>query len=219
MNLHSLAAYRDNFREYFSRADFFIRQGDSARNPEWVRSISIVSAFYALQAAFEVACTAVSSSPDAEKTRRSRKEFVEFASGRVRYLYLLDALKNHDFHRHAIVFQEGRGRTYGPLVMGVRVAGEIVSAFPDETGRLTIHRAKDGKEIAQPHHRKNALQTKGFHVLEPETGQWIHILQILTDHRNDLAALLAGEGANASSSSGAAETLATASGADELGGD
>jgi len=206
VNLQSLAAYRDDLHEYLSRADFFIRQGYSAQNPEWVRSISIVSGIYALQAAFEVARTAVSRSGDPEKTKRLRKEFVEFASGKVRYLYLLDALRNHDFHRHAVVFQEGHVRGYGPMPMSVREAGEAAAILPDETGRMTLYRTKDGKEIAQPHHRNDTLQTQGFHVLEPESGQWMHILQILTEHMKDLAALIIGEDSNASQTPGVAET-------------
>jgi hypothetical protein len=194
VNLQSLAAYRGDLQEYFSRADFFIRLGASDRNPEWVRSTSIMSAIYALQAAFEVASTAISFSPtDTEKRNRLRKAFLDFASGKVRYLYLLDALRNHDFHRHAVVFKEGRTSGYGPMRMGVRQAGEAVAVVPDETGRMTLYRTKDGKEIAQPHHRNDTLQTQGFLVLEPESGQWMHILQVLNEHRGDLAALLIGE--------------------------
>jgi hypothetical protein len=153
-----------------------------------------MSAIYALQAAFEVASTAISFSPtDTEKRNRLRKAFLDFASGKVRYLYLLDALRNHDFHRHAVVFKEGRTSGYGPMRMGVRQAGEAVAVVPDETGRMTLYRTKDGKEIAQPHHRNDTLQTQGFLVLEPESGQWMHILQVLNEHRGDLAALLIGE--------------------------
>ena len=191
MNLDALTAFRTDLHEYFCRADFLIKQGDKPEHSEWIKSMSIVSAIYALQAAFEVASRAVSfSGSDAEKTKRLKKEFLDFASGKVRYLYLLDALRSHDFHRHAIIFREGRMVNYGPIIHRVREAGESVSAFPDETGRLTIYRAKDGKDIAQPHHPKGVLQIHGFLILEPESGQWMHILKVLSEHGKDLVALL-----------------------------
>jgi hypothetical protein len=203
MNLDALNAYQDDLREYFARASFLIKQGNTAEHPEWARSTAFVLAIYALQAAFEVARTAVSFSlSDADKTKRLRKEFLEFASVKVRYLYLMDALRNHDFHRHALTFREGKVATYGPMIMKVREAGEAVAGFPDETGRFTFYRTKDGKEIAQPHHRNDAIQLAGFNVMEPESGKWMDILQVLVEHGTDLQALLMRDGAAPSSTPG-----------------
>jgi hypothetical protein len=77
--------------------------------------------------------------------------------------------------------------------MRVHLEGEVHAVTPDESGRFTHYRTKDGKEIAQPHRRDDTVQIQNFDILEPESGQWIPILKILEEHQSDLVALLLGK--------------------------
>jgi hypothetical protein len=190
MELEGLKSQRRNLGEYFFRANFLLAQA-KAQHPENIRSFSIVYCIYALQAAFEVAKRAVSFHPmDKEKTKQLGQEFTDFVSGKVRYLYLVDALRSRDFHASPIIFSEGRRQSCGLIKLSVRDAGESVALFPDSTGRSTIYRAKDGKETAQPVHKDSVLEIAGFNVLEPESGKWMPIIQVLEEHGTDLYKLL-----------------------------
>jgi hypothetical protein len=137
MKLESLPAFRDDFEEYFRRSSFFVSQAKSVAN-EGLKSCFIVSAIYNLQAAFEVARSAVSFSPDSdEKTKDARKEFLELASSKVRHLFLISVLRSHDFHRHAVTFRTGQMSVYGPIKMSAYQQGEVHAMTPDESGRFT----------------------------------------------------------------------------------
>lgn len=89
---------------------------DGAFAQSFARPIDLIlSAIYNLQAAFEAAMGAVSFSPDRDETKDARKEFLELASSKVRYLFLIDVLRSHDFHRHAVTFRTGGMGVYGPI--------------------------------------------------------------------------------------------------------
>jgi hypothetical protein len=195
MNLDPVKAFRDDLREYFARANFLFQQATNTDNEEWIRSLSIVYTVYAFQAAFEIAQRAVLGPlVDKEKVKQLSDEFKGFVSEKVRYLYLIDSLRSRDFHRGAITFREGQFKSSGPITLSVREAGESVAVFPDATGRSTIYRTKNGKEIAQPVHKDTILEIHGFNVLEPLSGKWMPILQVLAEHGTDLQKLFLPEG-------------------------